>query len=154
MIAKLRSSKHVLFLVSLAVFLLATAAAPRLQEPATPDLVSLALQFGALAGAAALIAALVNVGKAFKIVPDGAAPTASLILNVIGLVVLLVFKVFKPTVDIAGLDQTAQSVAGFLIAGLGLATQLMTSRLVHDKGLKGEALLGTSHALAKGEVQA
>lgn len=117
-----------------------------LQQTQEPDLLALVIKFLAMGGVAAAVAAIVNVLKTLGVVQDGQAPTASLLLNLAGLVAMVLVGVFAPATDLGGLDETARGVAAVLIALLNLATQLGVSRLVHDKALKGMAVVGKSHA--------
>jgi len=101
--------------------------------------------FLALAGVAALIAALINVGKAIGWVPDGAAPKFSLWLNLVFFALFVILSIFKPDVDIAGLDANAQAVAQLMIGALAFIGQLGVSR-VSNAALRGTPLVGFSHS--------
>lgn len=79
----------------------------------------LLLQFLGLAGVAAFIAALVNVGKYFGIVADGSAPKISLALSVLGFVAMAALKLFAPDVSIEGLNEIAQKAADVIAYVLG-----------------------------------
>lgn len=91
----------------------------------------LLVQWGALAGFAALIAFVINGLKYFGVVKEGDAPTWSAGLNLAGLVLLLVMRVYAPQVDVEGLDaQVAQFVeVGTVI--FGYIIQLLSSKLSH-----------------------
>ena len=104
----------------------------------------LILQFGALAGAAALIAALVNALKAFGLVKDGDAPTWSAGLNLLGLAALLALKVFRPDLDVGALDAQVAQIAQALIVVLGFVVQLGLARQAHA-WLRGVKVIGKSH---------
>lgn len=84
----------------------------------------LIVQFGTLAGVAALIAALVNVGKVLGIVPDGSAAKVSAGLSLAAFITLAALKIFAPDVDVAGLDKQAADLAVAALYILGLVTQL------------------------------
>jgi hypothetical protein len=92
----------------------------------------LLVQWGALAGFAALIAFLINILKTVGIVKEDQAPTWSAGLNLAGLVGLLIMKIYVPQVDIEGLDQqVAQAVeVGTVIFSYVL--QLLSSKLTHS----------------------
>ncbi len=100
------------------------------------DLSELLRLFVALTGFAALSAVLVDVLKRFGL-PDGSAPTASLIVNLVGFVLFVVANVFG--FDVAGIDKVLAGVASVLTALLGLLGQLIISRGVHA-GLRGTPL--------------
>ena len=76
---------------------------------------------------------LVDIAKRFGL-PDGSAPTASLVINLIGFVLFVVANIFG--FDTAGIDKILAGVASGLTALLGLLGQLMVSRGVHA-GLRG-----------------
>ena len=93
------------------------------------DLNELLQLFLALAGFAALAAVVVDILKRFFKLPDGAAPTASLIINLIGFVLFVVANILG--FNVAGIDAVLAGVASVLTALLGLFGQLMVSRGVH-----------------------
>jgi len=101
------------------------------------DLNELLKLFLALAGFAALASVLVDIAKRFGWLPDGSAPTASLVINLIGFVLFVVANIVG--FDIAGIDKILTGVASVLTALLGLLGQLMVSRGVHA-GLRGTLL--------------
>lgn len=83
----------------------------------------LIIQFGTLVGVAALIAAVVNICKSFGL-PDGAAPKLSGSLSLSAFILLAGLKLFKPEVDVAGLDKTAADLAVGALYVLGLVVNL------------------------------
>ena len=92
----------------------------------------LLVQWGALAGFAALIAFAINVLKTLGVVKEGEAPTYSAGLNLAGLVMLLVLKIYKPEVDVGELDvQVAQAVEVGVVV-FGYVVQLLGSKLAHE----------------------
>jgi hypothetical protein len=117
-----------------------------LQDAPPADLTGLAVQFGALLGVAALVAALINAGKTFGIVKDGDAPKWSLGLNGLGFAALLVTRLFAPQVDPAVADQVAGQAAQILILVLGLVSQFGFAKLANN-GLRGLPVIGKSHRL-------
>lgn len=84
----------------------------------------LVIQFGTLAGVAALIAALVNIGKTLGLVPDGSAAKASAALSLVAFISLVVLNIFAPEVDVEGLDKQAGDLAVVALYILGLVVQL------------------------------
>ena len=78
----------------------------------------LIVQFGTLAGVAALVAALVNVAKSFGL-PDGYAPKVSGALSLLAFIGLVSLKVFAPQVDVTVIDKQAADVAVLALYILG-----------------------------------
>src|SRR5512136_2973681 len=95
------------------------------------DLVQIVVQFGSLAGIAALIAVIINLLKAAHLVKDGTAGKWSAALNVIALVVLLSLKIFVPSVATSTIDGFAGQAAQVLLVVLGYLVQIFTSSDVH-----------------------
>ena len=108
---------------------------------------SLVAQFLLLLGVAALIGALINVGKKFlpQYFPDGSAPTWSLYLNVAAFAAFVALRIFVPDVDVAGLDSNAQAIADLLIYLLGFVSQIGGSK-VANAALRGVPVIGYSHS--------
>jgi hypothetical protein len=104
-------------------------------------------EFLALGGIGALIAAVVNILKTSGVVKDGQAPTWVVGLNLLGMASLLFLQVFQPSVDIAGLDVQAGSLATVLITVFGFVWQLISSRLTHTQALSGTPLIGKSYSV-------
>ena len=100
------------------------------------DLTQLLPLFVTLVGFASFAAVLVDVLKRFGL-PDGSAPTASLIVNLIGFVLFVLANIAG--FDVAGVDKVLGSVASVLTALLGLLGQLVVSRGFHA-GLRGTIL--------------
>ncbi|MDR3572860.1 MAG: hypothetical protein P4L50_03280 [Anaerolineaceae bacterium] len=119
-------------------------AQPVLPAPTPSDLFA---QFGSLVGYAALVAAIINIGKKVGVVKDGNAQFISTILNLIGLVGLLLLRVFKPDLDIAGLDAAAGQIAVGALVVFGYLVQLAGSKFTHFV-LKGTPLIGKSFTLS------
>ena len=111
------------------------------------DLNSLVIFFGSLAGVGAFISCLVNIGKTVGLVKDGQAQTYVVGLNLLGLVVLFVIGIVKPDANIQGLDAQAGTLASLLMVVFGFVWQLISSKLTHDKVLKGTPLIGTSFTI-------
>ena len=114
------------------------------------ELTDLALQYGSLAGLAAVITVLVNIGKSAGVVKDGQAPTYSLVLNLIGFAVMSLLGVFNPEFDEQGVNVVAQQVADIALSILGLITQLKVSPATHE-AVKGVPLVGKSFAKKNGQ---
>ena len=89
-------------------------------------------QFEMLAGFAAIVAALVNILKVFGVVKEGTAPKWSLGLSTVGLVVFIALKLFKPDLDVPGLDGALKEVAEILAYALGIAAALGLPGLFHN----------------------
>lgn len=115
------------------------------------DLPQLLTSFLALAGWAALVAALINAGKFAGLVADGQAPNVSISLNVVGFAALVIVRVFRPDFDVTGTDAVLASVATVLTSVLALLSQLGVSKLINN-GLKGLPVIGYSHS--RKQVQA
>jgi len=82
------------------------------------------VQFVALAGVAALVSAVVNVGKSFYLIPDGQASNVSAVLSTAAFIALVYLKIFVPSVDVAALDKEAAAFASFMLYALGYALEL------------------------------
>jgi hypothetical protein len=117
------------------------------------DIMGLLLQLLSLAGFGALVAVIVNILKYFNVVQEGTAPTWSVGLNIVGLIVLFVLKVFLPQQDIGALDGIAASIAQLLVVVLGLLTQLGFSKIMHIS-VKGTPVVGQSDSLGMKRVNA
>ena len=102
-------------------------------------------QYELLVGFAAIVAALVNVLKVFGVVKDGTASKWSLGLSTVGLLVFIGLKLFKPELDIPGLDATLVQVANITAYALGIAVALGVPGLFHSLFKNGSVpLIGTS----------
>jgi hypothetical protein len=116
------------------------------------------LEFAALVGFAAIVALLVNVLKLIKIkgkpiVADGDAQKWTGGLNLLGLLALYVFRIFRPEVPIAGLDATLLEIASVGALVLSYVGQLGVSRITNFV-VKGMPLIGTSYSLNEEKAQA
>src|SRR3990167_40085 len=107
------------------------------------ELNELVTQLGTLAGFGGLIALIVNALKTFGVVKNGQSPIWSLGLNVAGIVILFLLKVFKPDVDPAQYDGIAGKIVTIATLALGLFVQLGGSKGVHNL-VRGVPLLGKS----------
>lgn len=112
------------------------------------DLLSLASQFVALVGVGALLALVVNVLKVAGVVKDDTAPTWVTGLNLAGLVILFLLRVFAPGTDIGQLDGAAGTIAQIGVLILGLVTQVLGSKLAH-RAFRGTWLIGKSFSYGR-----
>lgn len=109
------------------------------------DLPALLTSFLALAGFAALSAAVINAGKFAGLIADGQAPNVSLALNVVGFAALAILRLFKPDFDVAGADSVLATVATILTSILALGGQLGFTKIINN-GIKGLPVIGYSHS--------
>lgn len=108
---------------------------------------NLIVQFGTLAGVAALIAALVNVAKTLGL-PDGSAPKASAILSLAAFIALAGFKIFKPEIDVEGLDKSAADMAILVLYVLGFVVQFGLPARFHQFLSRSEVpVIGKSYSI-------
>ena len=98
-----------------------------------------------LVGLPALIAALVNVAKYFKLLTDGSAPKAVFVLNVIAFVGVAAAVFFGKVDLLPGIDTQLGAVANILLAILALLSNLGVSRGFHNRILRGAYIVGYSH---------
>jgi hypothetical protein len=124
-----------------------------MRAEAAPELNDLFMQYGALVGVAALIAVMINVAKTLKWISDGQAQNWSAGLNLIGMALLLIAKVFRPDLDLVELDSQAAQLATVLSVVVGYVLQLLSSKFVHEYALKGLPLIGKSYSEATDEKQ-
>jgi hypothetical protein len=113
----------------------------------------LIVQFGTLAGVAALIAALVNVSKVFGL-PDGDAPKVSAGLSLAAFIALVALKVFRPDVDVLALDKFSADAAVAVLYVLGFLVALGLPAKFH--GFLAQAripVLGKSYSVEKWDAE-
>jgi len=116
-------------------------------------IVSLTIMFAALAGIAALVTVLVNIGKLVHLVKDGTSQYWSAGLNLLAFTVLVVLGIFRPDLTTVFLDATAQQIATILLFVLGFVTQLFTSPKVYTLLRDGDVpLIGKSFSKVVGET--
>lgn len=104
------------------------------------ELVALLVSLG---GVGAVVAMLINVGKSVGFVKDGQAPAWRTGLNILGLAVLFLVKIFKPDFDVAGFDAQAAQFAAVASTVVAYLVEIGASELAH-KYLKGVPLIGKS----------
>lgn len=109
------------------------------------DLPQLLTSFLALAGFAALTAAVINAGKFIGLIPDGQAPNVSIVLNVVGFAALVILRLFQPDFDVAGTDSVLATIATILTSILALGGQLGFTKIINN-GIKGLPVIGYSHS--------
>lgn len=97
------------------------------------SVLAILIQFGQLAGVAALIAVVVNVFKYFGLVASGQGGRWFAAANLIALVVLVSFHLFAPTVGLVFIDQQAATIANILLIVLGYVMQLGVGSGTADK---------------------
>lgn len=90
----------------------------------------LIVQFGTLAGVAALVAALVNIAKTIGL-PDGSAPQLSAGLSLAAFIALVGLKIFAPEVDVVALDNAAADYAVVALYILGFIVQMGLPARIH-----------------------
>lgn len=120
-----------------------------MQPPLQPiDLTTLVALLVALPGFAAVVAALVNIGKAVGLVKDGYAAIWATGLNLLGLVALFVATLVVPDFDILTADTLLGQLAQLGGLVLSIVLQLATPRVTHEQALKPSQvpLLSTSHS--------
>ncbi|MFA5035712.1 MAG: hypothetical protein WC479_00855 [Candidatus Izemoplasmatales bacterium] len=100
----------------------------------------------ALAGFAALVALLVNVGKLIGFIKDGDAVKWSGGLNLLGILALFITRLFLPTFDVSGIDQTLLTIATIGTYVLSYVMSLGISKLTHI-AVKGLPVIGKSYSL-------
>jgi len=116
---------------------------PAAEEPLPLD--GYLAQFFGLAGVGGLVALAVNVGKSAGWIKDGQAPTYKTIINLVLFVAFVVLRIFKPDVDMAGLDGNAATLAEIGMLALGFVVQNFGSLAGH-KSVRGAALIGKSYS--------
>jgi hypothetical protein len=109
------------------------------------DLNSLFIEYGTLAGVAALVAVVINVMKSLNVVKAGDAQTWSAGFNLLAIVGLFILKVFAPDVDITGIDAQSAQFAQVAQVVIAYVMQLGISKLTHIS-LRGVPIVGTSQS--------
>lgn len=112
----------------------------------TPE--DLATSLRNLAGVGVLAALLGNLGKKYlpQLFPDGSAPAWSLGLNLFGMAVLATLQLTGNAQVIPVIDSQSGALANVLTIILGMAAQLVTSRVTHQQVLAGLPVIGKSNS--------
>ena len=106
-------------------------------------------QWMSLVGIAALIAVVINLLKQAGVVKDGQAQTWSAGLNLVVLILLFLFNIFKPDIDIGEVDKQAAALAEVAVVVIGYVAQLLAAKATHA-AVKHVPLIGTSYSGATG----
>ena len=97
-------------------------------------------------GVAALIAMLIDIGKSAGWLQDGVAPKWSAGLNLLGMVILIAFKIFRPMLTIEIIYAQAGIIASVLLVVSGYVLMIITSRQTHQS-LAAVPFIGKSFSL-------
>lgn len=100
----------------------------------------------ALAGFAAIVALVINVGKLFGWVKDGDAVKWSGGLNLLGILALFVTRLFLPNFDVSGINSVMLTIATVGSYILSYVMSLGISKLTHI-AVKGLPVIGKSYSL-------
>jgi uncharacterized membrane protein YqaE (UPF0057 family) len=95
-----------------------------MQELDFSVILGILVQFAQLAGVSSLLAAVVNVAKYFGAVADGQAGRWYAGLSLLGMGLLVYFRLFVPTLGVEFLDVQAGVIANILLVVLGYVMQL------------------------------
>jgi len=104
------------------------------------------VQYGMLAGFAALVTLIINVLKHFGVIKDGAAQTWSLVANGAIIIIMYTLKIIKPDFEFASLDSIAAEVATVGNFIFQLVVQLFVSKVTHAT-VSGVPVVGYSYSL-------
>jgi hypothetical protein len=109
------------------------------------------IEFAALLGFAALLAVIINVLKMIHIngkpiVADGDAQKWSLGGNLLGILALYIFRLFRPDIPVEGLDKTLLEIATVGSYVLSVVSQLGITKLTNFV-IKGSPVIGKSYSL-------
>ena len=103
----------------------------------------LVLQLATLAGFAALVSVLVNVGKFLGIVQDGTADKWVAGANLVGIIGLFILRTYFPGVPVEGVDKTMLEIAEFGGYVMGFVVMIFGSKLTY-KAVSGLPIVGKS----------
>lgn len=104
------------------------------------------VQVASLVGFAMLITLLINVAKFLGLVKDGQADKVSAGANLILILVVYGFKLFRPEFDFANVDPIVQEAATVGTLIFTYILQLYGSQLTHNT-VKGLPIVGKSYSL-------
>ena len=122
--------------VLLMVVMLAFLPGAALAQAAGPSvdlnpILNIIVQFAQLAGIAAAISALVNVGKQLGWVKDTTGGQVTAAFDLLALIALIALHYFAPTISIQFVDNQAAVFAQIALAILGYVVQLGASNATH-----------------------
>ncbi len=128
----------VLVLVLLALPLMAFAPMPlHTTAAAAPDVLSIILAvgagFAALIGVAALVSALVQLGKIIGLIKDGKSDQWTAILNLLAFIALVGLRIYRAEWTLEYLDTYAGLIAQALVYILGFVIQITSSKPIYDR---------------------
>lgn len=95
------------------------------------DILQVVIMFASLGGVGALVAAIVNVLKTLKIVPDGAAGRVAAGLNLLALITLVTLTIVFPDLKIGVIDTQAGIIATVFMTIAGYVVQIFASDQTH-----------------------
>lgn len=101
-------------------------------------------EFATLVGFAALVSVIINVLKMFGVVKDGTADKWVAIFNLVGLIVLVVVRIFFPEFDVAGIDAKLAGLATVASYIISYIVMLLGSKLTY-LAVKGLPVIGKSN---------
>jgi|GEM_PF-1561329 len=135
-----------LMLVTAFIAPMLMAFAPMAETEVDPDFLAVITKFLTMGGFAALVAILINVLKALKVVKDGTAGTWSAGLNLLGLVGMYIYQVVTPGADITLIDQHLGAIAQIMSGIFSYVYTYWVSNTTHKVLSAGEVpLIGTSN---------
>lgn len=142
-----------LLVVVLLIAVSPVSAASRTDAAAPPDFLDwltnmLFVVLPTLIGVAALVTVVTNVLKTTGVIADGNATAWAAGLNLVGIVALILLKIFKPDWTFDFIDATAGKIANILMVLSAYVFQIVLSGKVHD-ALKGIPVIGKSYTLEK-----
>lgn len=101
--------------------------------------------FSALVGFPALLAVLINSAKKFGWLPDGYAPTATLVGNLIAFVAVGLAVLFGKIELVGQIDEQLGALSKILLVIIAFVTDIGLTRMFNE-GLRGIPLIGFSHS--------
>jgi hypothetical protein len=104
------------------------------------------LEFAALLGFAALLAVVINTLKFFKVIADGQAQKWSLFGNLLGILALYIFRLFRPDLPITGVDAILLEIATVGTYVLSIVSQLWVTKTTNSV-VRGLPVIGKSYSL-------
>jgi hypothetical protein len=99
-----------------------------------------------LIGVAFLVTVITNILKTVGVISDGNATQWSAGLNLVGIIVLILLRMFKPDWTFEFIDASAGKIANILMILSAYVFQIILSNKIHD-GLRGIPVIGKSFTL-------